>query len=276
MNLKNFYPRRSKWSYKGQSGSVLIISGSEQYSGSPIFNAMSALRSGADLVFVIGHKRAMNIAAGFSPDIITFPLDDELNPEHVPKIVSAAGKCDSMIIGCGLVRNSRTHEAIRKIIKNICLPMVVDAEAIRAVAGNKKIFVGKKAVLTPHTEEFRILTGSEVKKDIKNRREKVKEHAKKLNVAILLKGYVDVISDGNELVLNRTGSPFMTKGGFGDTLSGVCGALLARGAGGCLVETAAAAACINGKAGEMASEKYRESVLASDIFEFLPKAIRQA
>ena len=203
---------------------------------------------------------------------ITYPLDDELKPKHLSEIFSLAKNFHSLVIGCGLKREKTAYQAIREIIKKITLPMVIDAEAIRAVAGKKEILKNKKAILTPQAEEFRILTGEKVKPEVKDRQEKVKKWAYNLKTIILLKGYVDVISDGKRVILNRTGSPFMTKGGFGDTLSGICGALLARNVA--PFEAARVAAYLNGRAGELASKKFGEGVLASDIFEFIPQVIK--
>lgn len=273
MNLRRIYKKRDKWSHKGDFGKVLVVSGSKIYSGSPVFNAVAALRGGADLALIIGHKRAMDIAASYLPDIITYPLEFDLNLYHVAEIIKLAEGFDSIIIGCGLARSEDTHKAIREIIRKINLPMVIDAEAIRAVAEEKDILKGKEIVITPHMEEFRILTGETFKPEIKDRIKKVKDRSIKLGAVILLKGSADVISDGKKAILNKTGTPFMTKGGFGDTLSGICGALLARGVK--PLKAAEAAAYINGKAGELASKCYGESVLASDIFEFIPKVIKK-
>ncbi|MFZ2970586.1 MAG: NAD(P)H-hydrate dehydratase [Minisyncoccia bacterium] len=273
MNLRRVYKKRDKWSHKGDFGKVLIVSGSKIYSGSPVFNAISAFRAGADLVAVVGHKRAMDIAAGSLPDIITYPLEFDLNLYHATEIAEIAKEYDAMIIGCGLKRSDDTHRAIREIIEKINLPMVIDAEGIRAISHNLNLVKGKNVVITPHAEEFRVLTGETVKPEIKDRQEKVRKWAEKIGATIILKGNVDVISDGNKTVLSRAGTPFMTKGGFGDTLSGICGALLARGVKS--LEAAEAAAYINGKAGELASKRYGESVLASDIFEFIPKVIKK-
>ena len=276
MDLKKIYSKRDKWCHKGDFGYVLIVAGGRVYSGSPVFNAMAALRAGADLTMIICRQRAADIAASFAPDIIARPLDGDLQPKHVNKIVFLAKRFNSLIIGPGLAREPKTYKAIREIIKQVDLPIVIDAEAIRAVAESKErdILKNKKAVLTPHIEEFRVLTGEEVRPDVNDREEKVKKWAEKLGATILLKGHIDVISDGKALALNKTGSPYMTKGGFGDTLTGICGALLARGIE--PFEAAAAAAFINGKAGEMAAEKYNESLLASDIFEFIPWVIKKS
>ena len=272
-DFQKIFPKRNEWCHKGEFGYVLIVGGGRVYSGSPIFNAVSALRSGADLTMIITNRRAADIAAGFSPDIIARPLDRDLDIKHTGKIISLSKKFDSLIIGGGLSRDNKTYKAIKELIKKIDLPMVIDAEAIRAVAEDKEILKNKKVILTPHIEEFRILTGEKVASEVEDREEKVKKWAKKIGAIILLKGNVDVISDGEKVFLNETGSPFMTKGGFGDTLAGVCGAMLARKIN--AFESAKVAVFINGRAGEMAAEIYEEGLMASDIFKFIPKAIKE-
>lgn len=271
--LRKIYPQRNPWTHKGEHGYVLIVAGSKRYSGSPVFNALSALRAGADLATIIGPKRAMDIAASFAPDLICYPLEgDFLKLNHLSEILKMVQNFNSLVIGGGLGRNKETLKAIQEIIARINLPMVVDADAIYAVAKNSKILKRKKAVITPHLREFRVLTGEKVLPEIKDRQEKVKKWAEKLSTTILLKGHIDVISDGKMVCLNKTGSPFMTKGGFGDTLAGICGAILARGIS--PFEAACVAAYINGQAGEIAAKKYGESLIASDLIEEIYKVIK--
>jgi len=277
MNLKEIYPPREKWTHKGKNGYLLVIAGSKKYTGSPIFNALAALRAGADLVCCLGPERAMNIAAQFLPDIITFPLvGDYLRKKHLPFILKQIPKFDSLILGCGLGRSLETFQVVLEIIKKANLPMVIDADGIRAISQEKEkissILKEKKIVLTPHSKEFEILTGEKLTTEIEERKEKVKKWAKKLNCLILLKGHFDVISDGQEVFLNETGSPFMTKGGFGDILTGILGAILARKVN--LFEAAKAASFINGQAGQLAAEKHGEGLLASDSFEIISQVIK--
>jgi len=275
MNLKKIYKKRNNWAKKGDFGYVLIVGGSKRYSGSPIFNAvcaLAALRGGADLTTIVAPKRAADIAASFLPDLITYPLDDELKPGYVKEIIKLSEDFDSLVIGGGIKRGPKAHQAIIEIIKKINLPMVIDAEAIHAVSKQKSVLKNKRAIITPHSGEFKVLTGEVIKDNINDRKNKVKKWARKLGVVLLLKGNVDVISDGKKVVLNKTGSPFMTKGGFGDCLAGICGALLARGVK--PLEAASAGAYINGQAGELAAKKFGEGLLASDIFEYIPKVIK--
>ena len=269
--LKKVYKKRDDWSHKGQFGKLVVIAGSKRHTGSPCFVGLAAYRAGCDLVYVISPQRSADVAANFSPNLITEPLDgDKLVKEHVEKIISFLKevKATAVVIGPGLWREEETFETILELIEKIDLPMVIDADAIRAVAKKKEVLIGKKCVLTPHADEFRELTGITVN-NIEERKKSVAEKAKELNSIIILKGHVDVISDGIKVFLNKTGTPYMTKGGCGDTLAGICGALLARGTD--AFEAACAAAYINGKAGEKASKEYKEGMLATDLIEKIKK-----
>lgn len=266
------YAKRDLWAHKGDFGYVLIVAGSQKYSGSPVFNAMGALRAGADLAVLCGHPRAMDIAAGYAPDIITEPFGGEFGESDVSEVVREMEKYRALVVGCGMERSEASFQAIRTLVEKSTLPMVVDAEAIRALAGYTSGMDLSRAILTPNSEEFRILTGEEVGTDEQDRKEKVKKWAHALGTTILLKGHIDIISDGERVFVNMTGSPRMTKGGFGDVLSGIVGALLARDLS--PFDAACLAAYINGKAGEAAVEKYDEGVLASDIFTEIPLVVR--
>ena len=274
MQIDDIYQERSEYSHKGQFGKVLIVSGSKRYTGSPIFNALSALRTGADLVTVISERRASDIASSFLPDIISIPLDNELSVKDVPLILKESESFDSLVIGGGLDRSLETFKAVRELITKVKIPLVIDAEAIRAVAEDVNVLKDKLAIITPHGGEFEVLAGKTPTEDLAERKKEIKDLAKRINSTVLLKSGTDIISDGIDTVLNDTGSFYMTKGGFGDTLAGICGALLARNTDSTL-KTTYLAAYINGMAGERASEVFGESVLASDIFSFMPEVIQE-
>ncbi len=272
--LNQIYKKRNKWIHKGQFGKLVVISGSKRHTGSPCFVGMAAYRAGCDLVYIIAPERAANVAANFSPCLITEPLKgDKLTKKHVKKIISLIKevRATSIAIGPGLWREKETFKAILDIIKKVNLPMVIDADAIRAISKNKNILKGKRCVLTPHKNEFEEFLGFKIK-TFRERIKFVKQEAKKWDCTILLKGHIDIISNGKKLVLNKSGTPFMTKGGCGDTLTGICGAFLARNVD--KFTSACAAAYINGKAGELASKKYGEGILPTDLIEFIPKIIK--
>lgn len=269
--LKKVYRKRAKDTHKYDYGSLLVVGGSKLYSGSPGFATLSAYRSGVDLVTVAAPERAANIIAGFSPDMITYPLKgDYLRKEHLKELLSLAKNKSAVIIGGGLERRKETLKAVSLFLKKISLPCVIDADAIYAL--NKNIIYNRPFVITPHAYEFYILTKEKVKKDLKQRIKQVKKFAKKYRTTILLKGHVDIISNEKYTAINKTGCPELTVGGTGDTLVGILGSLIAQKNN--LFDSACAAAYINGKAGELAAKNLGESVTATDLINNIYKVIR--
>ena len=275
VDLSRIYPKRQPNVHKGQFGTVLVVCGSKLYSGSAALAAVGAVRAGADLAVVTAVERAANIAANTLPDLITYPLrGSQLTSSHVSQILKIARfrKVNSMVIGCGLGNDSSTLAAIRKLIQKITVPSVIDADALAAISKGETLLNDRLAVLTPHLGELaKLLSRTSITDNMESRLAGAKEAAYKHKAVVLLKGPVDVITNGISTITNNTGTSFMTKGGTGDILAGILGAILARGVD--YMQAAHAAAYINGKAGEMASEKFGESLAASDLFKFLPKVI---
>ena len=275
MDLSKIYPPRPEWVHKGNYGSVLIICGSKLYSGSATLAAVSALRAGADLVTVVSPERSANIAANTLPDLITYPLKgDFLSSRHINDVMDIAHvrRVNSVVIGCGLGRHQSTVLTVQKLIQKLIVPTVIDADALYSASLIPGLILGKHVVLTPHLGELAILLGQKkIDEDFNLRLESAKAAAQKYRSIILLKGHVDIITDGATTITNNTGTSFMTKGGFGDTLAGIVGALLARGVG--LFEAAHSAAYINGKAGELVAAQFGEGLAASDIFNKIPAVI---
>ena len=278
--LKNIYKPRPLDARKYDFGLLVVIGGSQFYSGSPAFSALSAFKAGVDMVRIIAPKRAADIIASFSPILAAYPLEgDWLTKQHLATLISMTEGAKAVarghvavVIGGGLGRTKETQEAVNEYLSRVSLPVVVDADAIHAVAQSPEVFKGKNFLFTPHGYEFFILTGQEVIGKSDDERIKiVQSEANRLQTTILLKGHLDVISDGQDVVLNKTGNPSMTKGGCGDTLAGIAGALMARGISAFVA--AQAAAFINGKAGEIASQKKKESLLATDLIEAIPEVI---
>ncbi len=280
--LKEIYKARPKAAKKYDFGLLAVIGGSEFYSGPPAFSALSAFRAGVDMVRIIAPKRAADIIASFAPDLAAYPLKgDWLVKEHLTTLLTliesakavSYGKT-AVVIGGGAGRSLETQETILELLSQISLPAVIDADAIHALSQNPSIISGKPFLITPHTYEFFVLTKREIYQLSDEEKIKiVQEEAARLKTVILLKGKTDIISDGKEVALNNTGSPFMSKGGTGDTLAGICGALLARGVDPFLA--AQAGAYINGVAGELAGKEFGESLLASDLINKIPNVLSE-
>ena len=278
--LKNIYKARPVNTKKYDFGLLLVIGGSEFYSGSPALSALAAFKTGADMVRIIAPKRAADIIASFSPNFAAYPLEGNwLNKQHLATLISmtesakvVANGNTAVVIGGGMGRTPETQEAILEYLSQVSVPVVIDADAIHAIAKKPEIISGKNFLITPHTYEFYLLTGKEIYQLPEEEKIKmVESEAARLQTTILLKGAVDIISNGKELAQSKGGSVYMTKGGMGDTLAGVCGALLARGIG--IFEGACAASYINKRAGEIACGKLKDSVTAIDLIEAIPEAI---
>ncbi|MGQ9581923.1 MAG: NAD(P)H-hydrate dehydratase [Thermoplasmatota archaeon] len=243
-------PRPQPGSRKGDNGRLLVVGGGP-YTGAPAFSALAAYRMGADLVRILTPSSSAGVISSYSPMFIVHPLAGQiLSPAHVEEVASALNDCDAMAIGPGLGAAPETLVAVLEVLSRCQKPVVVDADAIRAVGQNRRPLKPLRGVITPHAGEFEILTGDRLPDDVEGRARAVKSWAKRLDMTILLKGQIDVISDGSHVKLNRTGNPAMTVGGTGDVLTGIVGALLAKGLS--PYDAARAAALINGYSGDLA------------------------
>lgn len=272
ISLTRFYRIRPRDSRKGDYGRVIIAGGSDQYAGCLAFNALAALRAGADLSIVIAPHRAADIVACYSPDLITVPC---VTPYPDPRVAREfLSRADSLIIGCGVTRTPAAHDALLSIIRNCKAPIVADAESLHALASSPNAGNGRLMLLTPNAGEYQVLSGKAWPSSRSERAKSTKSLARQYNSTVIVKGAEDFISDGTADYIDHAGSPYMTKGGYGDLLAGVAGAFLARGR--TPFESAKAAAFIVGRAGEMASKKLGESMLASDVLEMLSVVIHQS
>lgn len=278
--LKNIYKERPRDSKKYDFGLLIVIGGSDFYSGSPALASMAAFKAGVDMVRIIAPKRAADIIASFSPNLAAYPLEGAyLAKKHLATLLSMteAAKAVSkgktaVVIGGGMGRSDDTQKAIFEFLEQVRVPAVIDADAIHAVGKKPEIVLGKPFLITPHTYEFFVLTGKEIYR--LSEKEKIKivqEEANRLKTTILLKGPTDIISDGKEVALSKGGSPYMTKGGCGDTLAGICGALLARGCN--PFNAACAASFLNKRAGEIVTQKVKDGLTATDLLEAIPEVI---
>lgn len=271
--LRDVYPGREKWSHKGDHGRLLVIGGSRRYKGAPALCGLAALRSGADLVMIAAPESAADVIGGFSPNIITEPLEgDYINPANIDKLVALSVKFDAVAIGNGMGRMSQTREAIIEMLHFINKPVVLDADALHLIHDNKKI-LRPGWVITPHEHEFYSLSGMRPGNKLEDRIKSVKRFSEAHKATVLLKGYKDVIATGKSAVINSTGNPYMTVGGTGDVLSGIVGALLAMGVR--PMEAAAAAAYLCGEAGNLAAADLGPGLLPTDVIDRIPEVLKR-
>jgi hydroxyethylthiazole kinase-like uncharacterized protein yjeF len=260
--------------HKGDFGRLLVVGGSEVFSGAPALVAIAALRAGVDLTYIAAPEKTARDISSMSPALITVKLEGKhLNSRNTAIIKQYLEASTAVVVGPGLGLHRETKEAVREIMKLIeesKTPLLLDADGLKAFAEFKRE-VECPLVLTPHAGEYEILTGRKLPKDLWPRAEKVQKTARNLGATVLLKGHVDVISDGKRVKFNFTGNPGMTVGGTGDVLSGIVGAFLAQGAD--PFEAAVAGAFINGAAGDFVWSEKDYHMIPTDILEWIPRVM---
>jgi len=288
-----YYPRPMETSHKGENGVVLVIGGGP-YIGAPALSGLASLRVGVDLVYIATPKRAARAITSFSPllikpkrlargiaklvpNLIVKELksdEEKLCPSDVDSILGLISKSDAVVIGPGLGRGESTEKAVIELVR-ICIKkdkaIVIDADAIEAVSGGFTFH--HKCVVTPHVGEFYKLTRVRLTGNIEEKMNMVKKFAKRLNTTILLKGYIDIISDGTRVKLNDIHNPAMTVGGTGDVLAGIVGGLLAKKV--MPFNAARIGAFVNGYAGNLAFRSRSYGLVATDIIEEIPSVLKK-
>src|SRR5438093_2040001 len=267
------YPIPKASSHKGENGRLLVIAGGP-YTGAPALVAFGAFGVGIDLTHIAPPALAATVVAGYSPTFIVHPLvGHRLLREDLRQILELAPRADAVAIGPGLGDAEGTLDAVKEIVRSISLPLVVDADAIRAVASDPKCLLGKRAVITPHSREFQTLTGKPLPDAPEERAEPVREAAKALGATILLKGHVDIVTDGTRVKFNYTGNPGMTVGGTGDVLCGVVAGLMSKGMP--PFDAARLGAFVNGYAGDLAFKIKSYGLTSVDVADNLGRVLAE-
>lgn len=268
-----YYPVRDPDAHKGESGRLLIAGGGP-FTGAPALAGLAAYRMGVDLVNIATPWMSYGPIASYSPNLIVHRLsDDVLDPRDVPRVLELLGSSDALLIGPGLGLDPSTQEAVLEIVTACQAPMVIDADGISAVSQDVSVLDGKSCVITPHAREYHTLTGRELPNDLDARQMDVTEAARELGVVLLVKGMIDVISDGDWTKLNKTGNAGMTVGGTGDVLAGEVGALLTKRVS--PFNAARIAAFTNGAAGDLAFDRNGYSLMATDVIDCIPDVVRR-
>jgi hydroxyethylthiazole kinase-like uncharacterized protein yjeF len=264
------FPIPKATSHKGNNGIVTVIGGSV-FPGAPVFSSLAAYRTGADLVYTLVPGRMHDIVSSFSPNIMAFACGkDEFSEAGIRAGMNWVERSGAVVIGPGTLFDSFDSVATR-LIGEISKPMVIDASAIETVGRRNELLHGKRSVVTPHAVEFFKLTGEKLDDDIDSRKEAVRKWAGRLGTTILLKGRIDIISDGERIKLNGTGNAGMTVGGTGDVLTGIVAALMAKGLS--PFNAARLGAYINGSAGDICFGRKSYGLLATDVIEAVPEVL---
>ena len=257
--------------HKGTFGRILVIGGSKIFSGAPALAALAALRSGVDIATIAAPEKTSNAISSMSPALITIKMKGKhLNSNNLSALKEYLNSVTAVVLGPGLGLHNETKETVKEIIEELektRTPLLLDADGLKAFAEFKRK-IDCPLILTPHSREYEILTGTRLPDSLEEQALEVMRMARKLEATILLKGPVDIISNGAVIKLNFTGNPGMTVGGTGDVLSGIVGGLLAQGTD--TFRSAVAGSFINGAAGDFVAIEKGYHILPTDLLDWIP------
>lgn len=283
---------------KGKFGHVLILGGAYGKAGAPSMASLAAMRAGAGLVTAAVPREILPMVAAIAPELMLAALRQETGnrkqeAEGLPLELLEEDKLEALLkgikvigIGPGLGQEGTTPEFVRGFVERVTLPMVIDADALNALAGHTSLLqdVVKKAerdgkprtiVLTPHPGEMARLAGMTVKEVEADRIGLARRFATGHGVTLVLKGWRTLIAhpDGR-IAVNTTGNPAMAKGGSGDILTGIVTAMLGQHPED-VARAVEAAVFLHGLAGDFATLAQDEhTVLATDTVGHLCEAFR--
>jgi NAD(P)H-hydrate epimerase len=271
---------RAPDSHKGDYGRVLIVAGSPGKTGAAGLAATAALRSGAGLVTVATPASCVPTVAALRPELMTLSLAETdggaIAVEAVDQVLAA--QADIIAVGPGLGTAQSTRAFVHALLGRAGVPIVLDADALNAFAGDADRLVGRDGVdvvITPHPGEMARLTGLSIDEVQANRLEVARDFATTHRVHVVLKGHRTIVATPEgKTSINLTGNPGMATAGVGDVLSG----MIAGWFGQLLDAEAAAklAVYLHGLAGDLAEADEGEvAMIAGDITDRLGDAVAE-
>jgi NAD(P)H-hydrate epimerase len=272
-------PRRGADSTKFSSGNVFILGGSSGLTGAPSMAALAAMRAGAGYV-TVGAPASLELS--FTVRLLEAMMvglpetGGALTPEAVGPALKAIGRADAVVLGPGLSKAKGARGFALEMFERVDVPLVIDADGLNALEGVFPEDLPQRrwpTVLTPHAGELGRLLGVDSSEVATHRLELAREAAAKARSFVVLKGDDTlVVSPTGRVAISRGGAPALATAGTGDVLSGVIGAMLAKGL------PAAHAACAgvyaHVRAGQIAAGPHgADGVIASDVILSLPAAL---
>jgi len=272
-------PPRAPDSHKGTFGKVLIVAGRVGMSGAAVLAGTAALRGGAGLVqLAVPAPVGPVVAAGQACYTTAWlPADEggQLSRAALPAMVELARSATAIVAGPGLGNGEEVRALMLALMVESSKPLLLDADALNVLGADPTGLKVRTSplILTPHPGEFARLCGTDIKSVQADRQGHAVGFARKHGGVLVLKGAGTVVTDGSRVYTNTTGNPGLAKGGSGDVLAGLIGALLAQGLA--AFDAAVLGVYLHGLAGDLARDRLGEvSMLATDVLEQLPAAFR--
>ena len=260
-------PRRSEGDNKYTAGHVLVVGGSPGLTGAPSLTAAAALRADAGYVTVAARESSLPVLEQRLVEAVKKPLPEELGDAAADAVLELAEKASAVALGPGLGRDDGARTLVRRLLAELELPVVADADALFEL---EPAAWGGPRVLTPHEGELGGLLG---RKDIaRHRLAAVRDAAERFGCVVLLKGADTLVAaPGRGVLVSAHGLPSLATAGTGDVLTGIVAAFLAKGLE--PQRAAAAAAAAQQRAAVEATQ--RSGLVASDLIDALPRALNR-
>ncbi|MCL2421345.1 MAG: NAD(P)H-hydrate dehydratase [Defluviitaleaceae bacterium] len=287
-DITNVLPARHARSNKGTHGRVCVLAGCNDMPGAAVLCCKAAYKAGAGLVHACVVPEVARVIQTSSPEVITTIAADK-NGHYVSRnlsqLVTDSNQLDALYqaiknasvvaLGPGIGRNPAVQAFVRDVLVHCDKPMVIDADALMAIAADKSILENKKApcVITPHPGEMAALTGLSIQAVLEDIVGCAKAFAQEYGVVTLLKDARTIIAapDGRTFI-NPTGTPALAKAGSGDVLTGVIAAFIAQGLD--IFMAAVAGAYVHGRAGQLAAKDLSVyGVAAGDVAEYVGRVM---
>ena len=261
-------PIRKLRGHKGNFGRVLILAGSKGFTGAAYIVTEAAIRTGSGLVNLVIEDELQSVLDGKLIEGMTVGYSEK---EKISRLIEQA---DVIACGPGLSTKQVNKDMLYMLIVNSKCPVVLDADALNIISTDKRIlgYIKDRSIITPHIGEMSRLIGKSIEYIEKNRLDECRNFSRENGVVTLLKGYNTLISNGQDMIINTTGSSKMASGGMGDCLTGIIASLIGQQVG--IFEGAILGTYLHGFIGDRLGEQ-RYSINARDIIEEIPKVLQQ-
>jgi NAD(P)H-hydrate epimerase len=278
--LGGLLPLRARDSHKGDFGHLAVVAGSVGMAGAARLAGVAALRSGAGLVTLAVPGGIRGECAASTPEVMTVALGDgsrNLGEADLELLEAPLRRASAVVLGPGLGASVATATAVQRLVAEVPVPLVLDADGLNALRGDLGLIArrGGVTLLTPHPGEMARLLGISAEEVQADRIAAVRAAAARAGCVVVLKGSRSLTCDpGGRVMINTTGNPGMATAGCGDVLAGVLGALLAAGLD--ALSAAVLGVWVHGHAGDLAVGRYGEtSLIAGDLVDQLPESFLQ-
>jgi len=274
-------PARPRDGHKGTFGTVVVLAGSQGFTGAAYLTSMGAARSGAGIVRLLVAQSIYPILAEKCDEVVVGPV-----PEISPGVVGHASLsgilrgfagADAGAIGPGIGRDASTRRLIEDLVPRVQAPLVLDADALNLLSEHRALLprLSAQIVLTPHPAEFARLSDLETAAVQRDRRGLASRFAKAWNKVVVLKGADSVIAapDGR-ITVNPIATPALASGGTGDVLAGLIAGFLGQRVP--PFEAAVTGVHVHSVAGlDLEAELGQAGVLASDLLRQIPRVMER-